>query len=335
MNRNDPRFDLLEKLRAEPASPELVSELEAVLRSDPEFRREYLRYINLEFHAPAALQSIQGPQPEAEPIPWPRLEQSTPEPASPKPPGKRLGFLGQWRPLAAGILLGMASASWAISQRIHFWIVKSVPIQNADFEKSAGMLPSVFPTGPGLWSGDPTEVAPPPIPVSGSLALHFLSPAGPSAAPGANSCDTYQWVDLRPFHSMLGTNPEADLELSAAFLDTRPQPGTPVRFTAYLFLFQAEPTSGELSRQRLQQETVAMGKKTWVSHGGQPVPEWKTLTARCAFPPEANWALLQISAGRDTRAGTALPDLGQQWADQIQLKLRVPSTSSPQTGKTP
>ena len=78
-----------------------------------------------------------------------------------------------------------------------------------------------------------------------------------------------------------------------------------------------------------------MGKKSWVSHGGQPVPEWKTLTARCAFPPEANWALLQISAGRDTKVGTPLPDFGQQWADQIQLKLRVPSTSSPQTGKTP
>jgi hypothetical protein len=334
MNRNDPRFDLLEQLRTGAASPDLVAQLEDALRSDPQFRREYLRYINLEFHAPAALQSLQGPQQAQDAIPFaPQLPPE--EQSSLKATPHRLGFLGQWRPLAAGILLGMASASWAISQRSPFWIVKPVPVQNADFEKSAGMLPSVFPTGPGAWSGDPAEAAPPPVPGSGALALHFLSPAGPNPAPGANSCDTYQWVDLRPFHSMLGTNPEADLELSAAFLDTRPDQGTPVRFTTYLFLFQAEPSSGELPRQRLQQETVAMGKKSWVSQGGQSVPEWKTLTARCAFPPEANWALLQISAGRDTKAGTPLPELGQQWADRIQLKLRAPSASSPRTGDIP
>jgi hypothetical protein len=334
MNRNDPRFDLLEQLRSGAASPDLVTQLEDALRSDAQFRREYLRYINLEFHAPAALQSLHGPQTAPDAIPFaphlPPLEQAAPQTTS-----HRLGFLGQWRPLAAGILLGMASASWAISQRSPFWIVKSVPIQNADFEKSAGMLPSVFPTGPGLWSGDPTEAAPPPVPGSGALALHFLSPSGPNAAPGANSCDTYQWVDLRPFHSMLGEHPGTDLELSAAFLDTRHDQGTPVRFTSYLFLFQAEPSPGELPRQRLQQETVAMGKKSWVSQGGQSVPEWKTLTARCAFPPEANWALLQISAGRDTKAGTPLPELGQQWADRIQLKLRAPSASSPRIGEIP
>jgi hypothetical protein len=150
-----------------------------------------------------------------------------------------------------------------------------------------------------------------------------LSPSNPAQNGTANSCDTYQWVDLRPYQSLLKNHPETDLELSALFLDSRPEAATPVRFTAYLFLFAGEPTPKELTKNRLQQETLSMGKKSWVSPGGQTSPRWNALTARCAFPAEANFALIQLSAGRDTKAGTPAPQLGQQWVDQVRLQLKL------------
>jgi len=319
MNNEDPRLELIRRHLDGDATPEELTRLDEELRQDPEFRVVYVRYINTDVGLYEAV------QPRASAVASPSIV------AMPEPKTYPRSF--RWRPLtaaAAGLVIGLftASVAWAISNpRVTSTVLHLSSLANAGFEGHSGMVPSGLPDHPGVWSGDACEIVElaPTQAREGRRALRFLRAEGApqDAVQQSNSCDVYQLVDLRSLRNTLEANEESDLQLSVSFLDTRTEADTPVRFTAYIFLMQGYPDSLHQLWPVAKEELIGVGQKAFVSKGGGDSPQWKTLTARCAFSTRADFALIQIGAGRDVKANTPPPELGAQFVDDVQLSLKT------------
>lgn len=319
MNNEDLRWELIRRHLDGQANPEELNLLEEQLRNDPEFRVAYVRYMNTDVGLYEAVQ--------------PRADggESRKIVAMPEPKTQPKSF--RWRPLtaaAAGLVIGLftASVAWAISNpRVTSTVLHLSALADASFEGHSGMVPSGLPDHPGVWSGDASEIVElaPTQAREGRRALRFLkaegAPQGATQPP--NSCDVYQLVDLRSLRNTLEANEESDLLLTVSFLDTRTEARNPVRFTAFLFLMQGDPASLRQAWPVAKEEMVGGGQKAFISKGGGDSPQWKTLTVRCAFSTQADFALIQIGAGRDVKANTPHPELGAQFVDDVQLSLKT------------
>ena len=144
MNNRDTQLELARRCLDGEASGDEFAQLESLLRNDPEFRRDYLRYLNVDT-ALAALPKT--------------AEQSG-------LPNRRSAPFVQWRPLAtaaaAGLVFGLfcASVAWAIfvpgkpapptqpGARI------VLPVLTESFEDPATPFASGFPSRAGEWGGD-------------------------------------------------------------------------------------------------------------------------------------------------------------------------------------
>ncbi|MEI6712995.1 MAG: hypothetical protein WCO60_04540 [Verrucomicrobiota bacterium] len=318
MNHEDPRLELIRRHLDGNATPEELTQLEEQLRQDPEFRVVYVRYMNTDV---GLYESV---QPRASAVESHKIV------AIPEPNTQPKWF--RWRPLtaaAAGLVIGLftASVAWAISNpRVTSTILHLSALADASFEGHSGMVPSGLPVHPGVWSGDASEIVEAPTQArEGRRALRFLKAEGApqDATQQSNSCDVYQLVDLRSLRNTLEANEESDLQLTVSFLDARTEAGNPVRFTAFLFLMQGDPAALQQAWPVAKETMVGGGQKAFVSNGGGDRPQWKTLTVRCAFSAQADFALIQIGAGRDVKANTPHPELGAQFVDDVQLTLKT------------
>ncbi|MEZ0276752.1 MAG: hypothetical protein ACAH88_17725, partial [Roseimicrobium sp.] len=61
--------------------------------------------------------------------------------------------------------------------------------------------------------------------------------------------------------------------------------------------------------------------KTLISQGG--VPQWRQITARCMLPPQADYALLKLSATRGAHSSDQAPVFGAQYVDDVKLTLKT------------
>lgn len=310
--------DLIQRYIAGHTTDEEFALLQDSLKRDDALARLYLRYMNLdvilEAHASTAeaMRSLLM--------------------AAPVPTGKGgLSWLS-WRPLAAaaaGVVLGLfcASVAWAYtSPRVIAEARRLSALVDGSFEKQPGHVSAGFPLEAGVWSGDEADVVPMGTPAKdGKQMLRFLKvdrdPNSPNSP--ANACDVYQIVGLRPLREMQEAAGESTLELSAEFLDARTAAGAPVIFRCIIYVFHGSVDALHVRWPEVASEALGIGTAYVVSSGGSDGGQWHRITARCVLPPNADFCVLRLSAGRDQFNGGPMPELGMQFADDVKLVLKT------------
>lgn len=244
------------------------------------------------------------------------------------PPVKRSAFPWfTWRPLAAaaaGLVIGLfcATVAWAVaSPRAVATAERLFALVDGGFEDGAGA--AGFPKQPGVWSGDASEV----VDAEGVKAregrrmLRFVKAEGDANAPDgrAMACDVFQLVDLRPLRANLGAGGDSLLEVSASFLDARPNNTKPsVTFFCQLFLFKGDAASLHQTWPGNISEAIASGSAQITTLGGK-ADDWKQLTAKSLVSAEADFVVVQISA----RPNLRVPMPPGLFVDDVKLTLKT------------
>jgi hypothetical protein len=276
--------------------------LQDALSTDAELRRLYLHYMNLDMALEAHASTANATR---------HLLMALPDRVTPR--GTR--WLS-WRPLtaaAAGLVIGLFSASivWAISAP-RMSTERLFSLQNGSFDEKR--LERGFPPQTGPWSGD--EAA-----ITDDGRLRFISPGSDSNVPSARaiSCDVFQLVDLRPLRHTFSQEGESVLELSANFLDARPQNTKPsVTFFCQLYVFQGDPAMQHKSWPQSITEALSSGS-VQVTTLGKDAKGTRTLTAKCLVPAEADFAVVQIAARPNLRPAK----LQGLFVDDVKLTLKT------------
>lgn len=313
MNTNDPRFELIRRCRDGEASTEELAQLESCLREDVDFRQSYVRYFNLDVALIAVAKAV--PKPET------IVTSSLP---------RRNAWLS-WRPLtaaAAGVVFGLfcASVAWAYtSPRVVAEVRKLAALVDGSFENQPGHVAAGFPLEAGVWSGDVAEVASIGATAKdGKQMLRFLKADREPNSPNSptNACDVYQIVDLRPLRERQKDAADSTLELSAEFLDTRTVVSAPVIFRCNIYLFHGSADSLHTRWPEVASEALGTGSAYVLGSGSSDGGKWNKITARCVLPPDADFCVLRLSAGRDAFNDDPVPELGMQFADDVKLILK-------------
>jgi len=234
----------------------------------------------------------------------------------------------RWRPLvaaAAGLMIGAFSASLVFA----FGVPRSAPVfqrlpslVDGGFEQYQGSTNKGFPSAFGTWSGDPAEVSAG-LSKEGVQRLRFIRAEGDDAVPQspANSCDIYQLVDLRPLRQSTSEG-EVTLEMSAQFLDERTERGSALYFSVRLYVFSGSPESLRSEWPLTRKDALASGSGAIQSNGGSP-STWNVVRARVLLPQDADFAVVQLVAGRPA-SGTPKPaEFGEQFVDDVRLVLKT------------
>ncbi|CAN5877300.1 hypothetical protein BH11VER1_BH11VER1_20260 [soil metagenome] len=240
----------------------------------------------------------------------------------------------QWRPLwaaAAGIVFGMLCTSAVfgyVMPRAVVTAARLFSLVDGSFEKQSGRVASGFPLTMGTWSGDDAKIVKSDAVESkdGRQMLRFMRAEGDPAVPNspANSCDVYQLVDLRSLKADAGSS-EATLEMSAQLLDARDAEGAPVYFSCRVYVFSGSPESLKAEWPLTRKEALAFGSAEWRSTGGLP-KTWHEMTAKVLLPPQADFAVVQLVAGKTATNGNQPAEFGEQFADDVQLTLKTQPT---------
>ncbi|MEY4484781.1 MAG: hypothetical protein RL693_2233 [Verrucomicrobiota bacterium] len=310
MNTTDPRFELIRRCRDGEASPDELALLESNLRYDAAFRDAYVRYINVD----VALSSVA----EAEPLPEPT-------------PVIRPRRWIQWRPLiaaAAGLVIGLFSASMVFAYGVPRAVATAsrlFVLVDGSFEDQTGRLASGFPAEFGKWSGDEAKFAREKA-VDGKQALRFVRAEGDATVANspANSCDVYQLVDLRSLKAD-AEGGEATLEMSAQFLDARIATGANVTFTCRLYVFSGSPESLRGEWPLTRKDAMAYGAGIVESTGGAP-QTWRSVTTKVLLPAQADFAVVQLVAGKVPLNDNQPAEFSEQFVDDVQLTLKTQPT---------
>jgi hypothetical protein len=209
------------------------------------------------------------------------------------------------------LVIGLFSASilWAISAP-RMSTERLFSLQNGSFDEKR--LERGFPHQTGPWSGD--EAA-----ITDDGRLSFISPGGDSRDPSARaiSCDVFQLVDLRPLRYTFSQEGDAVLELSANFLDARPQNTKPsVTFFCQLYVFQGDPAMQHKSWPQSITEALSSGSVQVTTLGKDAKG---TLTAKCLVPAVADFAVVQIAARPNLRPAK----LQGLFVDDVKLTLKT------------
>lgn len=251
--------------------------------------------------------------------------------ARPTQMGHRTAWLS-WRPLtaaAAGLVIGLFSATfvWAVtSPRVVATASRLFALVDGSFEKQPGHVAAGFPFEAGVWSGDEAKVVSMGATAKdGKQMLRFMKadrdPNSPNSP--ASACDVYQIVDLRPLREMQEAAGESTLELSAEFLDARTAASAPVIFRCHIYLFHGSADSLHAHWPEVAQEALGIGSAYVLGSGGPDGGKWHKITARCVLPPNADFGVLRLSAGRDAFNDGPMPELGMQFADDVKLILKT------------
>ena len=233
----------------------------------------------------------------------------------------------QWYPFtaAAGLLLGLFSASVVFAYGVPRPVAKASRLSalvDGSFEKQSELVASGFPSEFGKWSGDEAEFVSEKA-NDGKQALRFVRAEGDPALPDspANSCDIYQLVDLRSLKAD-ASGGETTLELSAHFLDARPERSDEITFTCRLYVFSGSPESLRGEWPLTRKDAMAYGAGLAQSSGGAPL-KWRDVTTKVLLPAQADFAVVQLVAGKAPTGGNKVAEFGEQFADDVRLTLKT------------
>ncbi|MEI6713866.1 MAG: hypothetical protein WCO60_08950 [Verrucomicrobiota bacterium] len=322
---NHKRFlSLIDAWREEQLTEEEAAELSQILRDSEDARRIFKDEANMHglLHRAVMASSISN---AAATLSLP--DESTFSPTTrPQRPWLVRFFAKPFLSAAAGILVGVfcTSVLWAVSEP-KILEPKRLPIPLADTSKE-GRIPSGFPTTLGILSGDHSELV-----SSGAgrtkkqgKLLRFIQAESDNTNLDKvpKSCDVFQIVDLSAFRD-LGRAGKATLEFSASFADTRASSTAKLRFCCRLFVFQGKPTDIENSWPVSAHNALASSSQ-YIDLSQLSGPNsWNSLKARCIFPENADFAVVQIVASEMNSPSLEPAQFGAQFADELQLVLKI------------
>ncbi len=220
--------------------------------------------------------------------------------------------------LLLGLLLG-SGAVWATaSPRL---VVATEIVSNlvdGGFEANPGPPTVGFPSRIGVWSGDGFELASEGA-KQGRRRLRFAKVEPDANLPQARAiaCDLFQLVDLRGLIGRRHEQGTSVLELSAEFMDARAKNTNPsVSFFCQIYLFQGDPAHLHQTWPLNVGEAVASGSASTTTLGESG---WRNVTARCLMPPEADFAVIHLSAMPNLR----VPMPNDLFADDVRLVVKT------------
>lgn len=242
--------------------------------------------------------------------------------------GEKLFKPGKSRPVLAGammmigIIMGLAGGGFVWAMSVSRVVVTSKPVAglvDGGFEGMTGVMPWGFPDRVGIWSGDGAEIV-----VEGALEgmrrARFLKAEADANAPQgrAIACDLFQMVDLRGIPFPEGAHGDSVLELSASFVDERPENTKPsVTFFCQIYLFQGDPASVQKTWPINIAEAVATGSAETTTLGSGL---WRRVTAKSLVPASAGCAVIHIAARPNIRG----PMPAGLFVDDVRLRLNTP-----------
>ena len=225
---------------------------------------------------------------------------------------------------AAFLAVGLTALSigWLLATPADTARVKHLDLHDGKFDMLRDAVPAGFPRTTHTWSGDPSEIAK--ADAAHPTALKFVAAAGEVNIPNSprQSCDVFQIVDLRPRKAELDSAREAFVELTASFLDARTHDGEPVRFICKVYVFEGSPENLAASWPPTADQIIGSGAQFHTSRHASN-HDWHTVTTRCVIPPSAGFLVVQIGAGNAIHPGQTSPQLGEQYADDINLTLHT------------
>lgn len=299
MNPSEAQLELMRRCLDGETSDEELSQLEALLRDDPEFRKNYLRYLNID----VALAEM----PKAA--------------KQPDLPSRGLVVFPKWRRFAtaaaAGLVFGLfcASIAWAIVvPRKAVPLV--IPILTESFESSTTPIIDGFPSRTGEWGGDRAKIVgstPNRLPLDGHSVLSLES------STDSNLGFLQQIVDVSPLpHAQEGEM--RVVEVIASFLAD--QPGELERYTLRVASFKESPENIRglwegVPWREMDKITLTFSKTGLTA----PVDAtgWQTLSAFVEVPVDARSVVFSLAAGRLDRKAPKTP----HYVDDVRAELRI------------
>jgi hypothetical protein len=296
-----------------------AAELSELLRTDTDARQSFRENAALHGELHAAINALNLDRAASSAVPLSFLTRP-----------RALGIAAAF--LAVGLTALSLSIGWLLATPADTARVRSLNLNGGGFESLSGSIPAGFPKTSFAWSGDPSAVA-----AADSVhphALKFVAAAGEANIPNSpqQSCDIFQIIDLRSRKAELEAAREAFVELTASFLDARTQDGEPIRFICKVYVFEGSPSNLADSWPPTADQVIGSGARFHISNHGAN-PHWSTVTTRCVIPPSAGFLVVQIGAGSASRPGQQSPQLGEQYADDVNLTLHTRSNQNEFTTK--
>jgi hypothetical protein len=274
--------------------------LEELLRNDTEFRKDYLRYLNVD----SALAAL------------PKKAKQT------DMPGSRLVAFPQWRPLAtaaaAGLVLGLfcASVAWAMVVPRKPAAPVVIPILTESFESPKTPFTVGFPSRTGVWGGDQAQVAgsaPNRRLLDGDFVLSLES------SPDHNLGFLQQIIDVSSL-PQAGEGEMRVVEVIASF--HAGQPGERERYTLRIASFKEAPENIRSLWEGVTWRDMDRISLTFSKTGlTAPVDAegWQTLSAIVEVPAGARSVVISLAAGRFERKAPKTP----HYVDDVRAELRI------------
>lgn len=303
MKEQDDPLELVGRVLTDAATQEELTDLENRLRDDPEFRKEYLRYLAVD----SALAS------KAKETGSPKIPDKPPVPATP--------FL-KWSPLATAASVGLvaglfcASFAWAIMVPKTPAVRQVIPILSESFEGSATALFDGFPTQTGVWGGNQAKVVgadPERLPAHGKSMLRL------ETSPDSNLGYIQQIIDVtllpQPKKGKIHT-----LEAVASFLPH--QLGEKERYTLRVATFTESPEEIRSLWEGVPWRDMDASTLTMAKTGRYAPPEqagWQTLSAVVKVPAKARSLVISLAAGRLDKAAPKTP----HYLDDVHANLII------------
>jgi hypothetical protein len=297
------------------------AELNALLRSHPEARAEASRWL---LEDAALTEELRTAHVES------LMKEESLLPSGPPVASKRLHPRRfQWRSVAAGLVVGLfcASVAWAIASPRGAAISWVRVLTENSFGTTSRPVPAGFPAQTDLWSGDRSEwvLEPRNKAGDGGAIIRFLQREGDAKDPKsrADYCDVFRIVDLRACRTASGAAGESTLFLSADFWDGRADRSQPVRFSCHLYLFEGGAEELHWAWPMALSSALASSFDYVMTSGAEPQHQWQRVTTRCALNPKADFAVLHLSAGRPSKPGQPVADLGAVFASNVKFSLKT------------
>lgn len=290
MKNNDPRFELIQACRDGQASQEDVARLEEELKSDAEFRRLYLSYMNIDHALTTGWREI-----------------SDQEKVVAMSSGKNQQRLQRlWNPLvsaAAGLVAGIffVSIAWAVVAAQNESSGFRQSLFKDSFESPTSSWKSEFPAQADEWGGDVGEVV-----------LGSQDPA-PEDGNGVARIDPAEETRQSFLHRILnvaelpkaGPGERRQLEVFASYHAGKP--GKRERYVLRAATFADSPESIRSIWDGVSGGDMPSGSLTLVKTGlttKTHTTGWQDLSASVEIPAEARSVVITLAAGRLNRGRT-------------------------------
>lgn len=242
----------------------------------------------------------------------------------------------QWRPLtaaAAGLVIGLFSASMVFAYGLPKVVRQVLALANAGFEGSVAPMPDGLPVRFGVWSGDYAEVVGAQqgiVPRKGKHMFRFLRSDSrePSSSGGTIfNGNMYQLIDVRTWREAVASG-MAVVDWSAWFNCAPEASGTKSKFEASVWAFAGDTSFVRKNwEEKLHQE---LAYSSWKIIADDDLKSWQPIAGSMILPPDTDFLVIELKAvpGMPSPVNGAVTFSGH-YADDVQLVLRTNARQPP------